>query len=198
MKVPRATNKVMRHTVRQLTSSTIPSSGVKHEIARQSNRRGQYPVLRQYVPVGFLDSKWTRTSLILRAFCEFMQDGLSMSNSTIDLIQQFDCFDSRTLARGGIYLKKSTCSRGIERSLCKFIIRFFVCNVIAMKYQEDAILLNDKFARDWGLSTRLVNFVEADTLACVDYDVYIDSMDIYDRIRTSYEYEKWWNDKGFI
>lgn len=130
----------------------------------------------QYLKNINIHDRWLRMAVVHQAL--FVSCGMheaEIPDRSMEL-KRFEKFDLFTLVFALIYLKKITKSRRLAFDVSMPL--FLVCNIIALKYQDDFSTFNCRYLKICSLSLRDLNCLEADVLLRLDYRVDIDYSEI--------------------
>lgn len=130
----------------------------------------------QYLKNINIHDRWLRMAVVHQAL--FVSCGMheaEIPDRSMEL-KRFENFDLFTLVFALIYLKKITKSRRLAFDVSMPL--FLVCNIIALKYQDDFSTFNCRYLKICSLSLRDLNCLEADVLLRLDYRVDIDYSEI--------------------
>ena len=178
MRITRATSRVMRSNTRH----ALIMQGIS-----QDNRKAVQNIASKFRKI---DGVWIRSAIILKAFINFMECDTILMKNTIEMVKPFEQFDAKTLARAHIYLQRST-NKTRTRNIDEFVLRYLVCNIIAIKYQKDGMIINENIADRWKIDTRRINYIEAEILAEMKYNADINYEEIHSIMENIANYQQW-------
>lgn len=158
------------------------SSGIKR--GRRPAARGGVPLVAaetrksqfQYLKNINVHDRWLRMAVVHQALSQSCSISPEDAVGYTAELRRFESFGLFTLVFALSYLKRVA---GPQRlSFDGFTSLFLVCNVIALKYQDDYSTYNSRYLKMCNLSLRELNALEAEVLARLGYCVHIEYTEI--------------------